>query len=64
MSFCASIPRLFKEIYLSLKGDGLEIVVNQNKICYSFFYWEIVIYFGKFLLIIFIVFFNDINSEI
>lgn len=63
-NFCAMIPLVLKQMYLSLKGEGLEIVVNQNKICYSYFYWEIVIYFGKFLFIIFIVFLNDINADI
>jgi hypothetical protein len=46
------------------QGQGLEFNSTPTKKVVSYFYWEIVVFFGKLGLIIIQVFFTDINENI
>lgn len=64
LNCCSYTPAVFKAILNVFLGRGIDIEPNKTLSVISFFYWEIVVYMGKFLLIIVVVFFTDINMEI
>lgn len=55
---------MIKRVFNVFRGKGIDIEPNKTLCAISYFYWEIIVYFGKFFLIIIVVFFTDINKEI
>jgi len=64
MYWFSKTPKMLKSMGTILQGKGLDIEPKPTLSVISFFYWEIVVYFGKLCLIIVAVSFTDINASI
>lgn len=64
LHWLSKAPSVSKVAWTILRGNGLDIEPKPTLSVMSFFYWEVVVYFGKLCMIIVAVAFSDINANI